>query len=217
MTSAKSEDVPVGDFDKVLVAAGRVPATADLGLEKAGVKADGKGFIPVDEEMRTNVKNIYAAGDVLSTPMLAHVASAEGEVAAMSAAGKEALKIDYSSVPNAVYTRLQAASVGLTEEKAKAVGMDVSAGKQFFKANGKAVVSCETEGFIKIVAENKTRKIVGAHILGVNATELIHEFALAKRKGLTVDDIADTVHAHPTFSESAVDAARSVFGKPIHG
>jgi dihydrolipoamide dehydrogenase len=217
LTSGKIENISLGDFDKVLIAAGRVPFTEGFGLEKAGIKTDEKGFIPVDDMMRTNIKNIYAAGDVVATPMLAHMASAEGELAALSAAGKDAPKIDYSSVPNAVYSHIQTASVGFTEEKAKAVGIDVSVGKQFFKSNGKAVVSSETEGFIKIVAEKATRKIVGVHILGVNATEIIHEFILAKRKGLTVDDISGTVHAHPTFSESAVDAARSVFERPVHG
>ena len=217
VTSAGPSDINAGDFGLVLVSVGRAPSTSGMGLERAGVKTDEKGFIPVDGAMRTNVENIYAAGDVLSTPMLAHMASAEGEVAAMAALGKNPKEIDLSSVPNAVYTDIQAASVGFTEQAARESGIEFSIGKHFFKANGKAVVNMETEGFIKVLAENGTRKIIGAHILGVNATEMIHEFALAKRKHLTVDDIYETVHAHPTFSESAIDAARSVFGKPVHG
>jgi dihydrolipoamide dehydrogenase len=217
VTSSDPSDIKAEDFDVVLVSVGRVPSTSGIGLEKAGIKTDEKGFIPVDGVMCTNVENIYAAGDVLSTPMLAHMASAEGEVAAMSALGKDPEEIDLSSVPNAVYGDIQAASVGFTEQAAREKGIEFSIGKQFFKANGKAVVDRATEGFIKVLAENATRKIIGAHILGVNATEMIHEFALAKRKGLTVDDIYETVHAHPTFSESAIDAAKSVFGKPVHG
>lgn len=217
LTSSGPSDFKVEDFDMVLVSVGRAPSTSGLGLERAGVKTDEKGFIPVDGSMCTNVDNIYAAGDVLSTPMLAHMASAEGEAAAMSVLGKDPGTIDLSAVPNAVYSDIQAASVGLTEQAAGEKGIDFSIGKQFFKANGKALVNSQAEGFIKVLAENGTRRIIGAHILGVNATEIIHEFALAKRKHLTVDDIYGTVHAHPTFSESAIDAAKSVFGKPVHG
>lgn len=203
-------------FDKVIVSVGRRPNTSGLGLEKAGVQLDDKGFVIVDKEMRTSVQNIFAAGDVLETPMLAHVASSEGEVAAEVAAGKDAEPIDLGAVPNAVYTHVPAASVGMTEEKAKEAGIDYSVGKQFFKANGKAVATGETEGFIKVIADNATHKVLGAHIIGHEATELIHEFVLAKKAGILVDDIEKMVHAHPTFSETAMDACRSVFGKAIN-
>lgn len=212
---------PEGDvaavFDKVIVSVGRVPATASLALEKAGISVDDRGFIPVDGMMRTSAGNIYAAGDVVRTPMLAHVASAEGEVAAEDAAGHGPKPIEYDSVPSAMYGEVQTSGVGLTEEKVKAAGIDHSTGKQFFKANGRAVVNGQAEGFIKVIADANTRELLGAHIIGYEAAELIHEFVVAKKSGLTVDDIAQTVHAHPTFSETAVDACRAVFGKAIHG
>ncbi len=218
VAAIKSGDNDIKEkYDIVLVSVGRVPLTRELGLKAAGVTSDEKGFIPVDENMRTNVKNIYAAGDVVASPMLAHVASAEGEVAAGAVAGKSVDPLDFGAIPNAVYTRVQVASVGMTEEEIKDKGLKYSTGKEFFKANGKAVVTSETEGFIKVLADPDSHKILGAHIIGHNATDLIHEFVVAKRKGLTVDDIADTVHAHPTFSESAAEACRAVFGKPLHG
>ena len=204
-------------FDIVLISVGRKPSTSGLGLDRIGVKVDAEGYILVDEHMKTNIENVYAAGDVVRTPMLAHLAAFEGELAAESAGGEVPREIDYSSVPNAVYTQVQVASVGITEKEAKEKGLDFSKGKQFFKSNGKAVISSETEGFIKILADNSAQKILGVHIIGTIATELIHEFVLAKRKGLTVEDIERTVHAHPTFSEAAVDAAKSVSDKPIHG
>ncbi|MGB2660903.1 MAG: dihydrolipoyl dehydrogenase [Candidatus Omnitrophota bacterium] len=203
--------------EKILVAVGRVPATSGIGLEEIGVKTDEHGYIPVDFNMRTVAENIYAAGDVLWTPMLAHAAYAEGEAAAEAAAGNQPEAIDYTCVPNAVYSDVQAASVGITEEEAKAEDLPYKTGKQLFKASGKAVINSETEGFIKIIADDVTHKILGAHIVGSEAAELIHEFVLAKKAGLTVEEIEKTVHAHPTFSETAIDACRSVFGKPLHG
>ncbi|MFC1644223.1 FAD-dependent oxidoreductase, partial [Candidatus Omnitrophota bacterium] len=204
-------------YKMVLVSVGRTPATSGIGLEEAGVRTDDKGFIPVDALMRTNVENIYAAGDVLRSPMLAHMAYAEGEAAAESAAGRSLEPIDYSSVPNAVYTAPQVASVGMTEEKARAENIDIAVGKQFFKTSGKAVVTFETEGFIKVIAESNTHKLLGVHIIGSEATELVQEFVVAKKAGLVVEDIETAIHAHPTLSETAVDACKAVFGKPIHG
>ncbi len=204
-------------FGAVLVSIGRTPATSGIDPEKAGVKTDDSGYIPVDAKMRTNVENIYAAGDVLRTPMLAHVAYAEGELAAEAAAGGDTGPIDYGCVPNVVYTEVQVASVGMTEEEARSKNIDFAAGKQFFRANGRAVVNLETEGFIKVIADRNSRTLLGAHIIGYEASELIHEFALAKKAGLSVEDIAKTIHAHPTFSETAVDACKAVFGKAIHG
>ncbi|MGB3113428.1 MAG: dihydrolipoyl dehydrogenase [Candidatus Omnitrophota bacterium] len=217
LTLSSVSDVLLEDFEVCIAAVGRTPATGDIGLEKAGVETDEKGYINVDSRMRTNVENIYAAGDCIATPMLAHVASAEGEVAAEAAAGGDPAAIDYDSVPNAVYSAVQVASVGITEEEAKEKNMDYAVGKQFFKANGKAVINKQTEGFIKVIADAETHELFGVHIIGHHATELIHEFVLAKRAGLTVEDIEKTVHAHPTFSETAVDACKAVFGKPIHG
>ncbi len=204
-------------YEKVLVAVGRVPATFDIGLDKAGVDTDEKGYIRVDADMRTNAGHIYAAGDVINSPMLAHVAYAEGEAAAEAAAGKKPEPVDYGSIPNAVYSDIKAASVGMNEEQLRSGNIEYRAGKQFFRANGRAVANSETEGFIKVLAHPGTHRLLGAHIVGHGADELIHEFALAKRAGLTVEAIAGTVHAHPTFSETAAETCRSVFGKPIHG
>lgn len=214
---ADKEGEHAGEYDLVLVAIGRVPSVLSLELARAGVKTDKDFFIPVNRSMRTNIENIYAAGDVVRSPMLAHVASAEGEVAAIAAAGKVPEPIDYTAVPNAVYTEVQVASVGMTEEEAVKNGVNYAAGKHFFKANGMAVVTGETEGFIKIIAEKDTYRILGAHILGHKATELVHEFVLAKQKGLSAKDIVHMVHAHPTLSEGALEAARAVLGAAIHG
>jgi len=206
-----------GKYEMVLVSIGRTPATSGIGLEQIGVKTEDGGYIPVDSRMRTNVENIYAAGDVLRTPMLAHMAYAEGETAAEAAANHNPEPIDYSSVPNVIYTDVQVASVGMTEEEAGSENVDYTAGKHFFKANGRAAISSQTEGFIKVIADNSTRRLLGVHIIGYEAAELIHEFIVAKRAGLSVEEIGKTIHAHPTFSETAVDACRAVFGKPIHG
>ncbi|MCK5451431.1 MAG: dihydrolipoyl dehydrogenase [Candidatus Omnitrophica bacterium] len=205
------------NFDAVLVSIGRKPNVSTIKPENAGIKIDEKGYIPVDKEMRTNVDNIFAAGDIIKTPMLAHVAASEGEIAAEAVAGRQTEPIDYTCVPNVVYTEVQIASAGMTEEDALSQSNNISVGKQFFRANGKAVVDQKTDGFIKVIADKDTRKILGIHIIGYEAGELVHEFVVAKKAGLTVEDIEHTVHAHPTFSEISVDACKSVFGKPIHG
>lgn len=205
-----------GGFECVLVAAGRKPNTEGLGLEKAGVKTEG-GFITTDERMRTSVKNIYAVGDVLNTPMYAHVAYKEGIVAAEDISGEKGETIDYDTIPHVIFSEPQAAGVGLTESEAVEKGCDIAVSKHFFRANSKAVINRSDEGFIKVIADKKTRKLLGVYIVGEDATEIIHEFVLAKSAGLTVDDIAKAVHAHPTLSEITSDAAKAVFGKSIHG
>jgi dihydrolipoamide dehydrogenase len=167
--------------------------------------------------MRTSVKNIYAVGDVLNTPMYAHVAYKEGIIAAEEIAGIKGEKIDYNNIPHVIFSAPQVAGVGFTELQAKEEGYDTAVSKHFFKANSKAVIDHSDEGFIKIIADKKSRKLLGVYIIGEGATEIIHEFILAKSAGMTVDDIAKIVHAHPTLSEIASDAAKSVFGKPIHG
>ncbi|MBL7073131.1 MAG: dihydrolipoyl dehydrogenase [Candidatus Omnitrophica bacterium] len=204
-------------YDIVLVSIGRVPSSAHLSLENAGVRVEKNLFIPVDKFMCTNVKNIFAAGDVIDTPMLAHTAQAEGEIAAKAAALQKPRSLNYGLVPHVVYSAPQAASVGMTEEDALGKKMEVEIGKQFFRSNGLAQVASETDGFVKIIADKKTRLILGAHILGYNASELIHEFVVAIASGLSADKLAETVHAHPTFAETAQDAARDVFGRSIHG
>lgn len=217
LTSSQVDSKKAKEYDTVLVSIGRSPNTSGLALAKAGVEVDGEGFIFASVNMRTSTENIYAAGDVVNTPMLAHVASAEGEIAAEAASGKMPEPVDYSLVPNAVYTEVQVASLGITEEEASSKGANFAAGKQFFKSCGKAVLSSETEGFIKVIADKDSRKLLGVHIVGHEATELIHEFVIAKKAGLTTGEIAKAVHAHPTLSETAVDACRAVFDKPIHG
>ncbi|MFA6636310.1 MAG: dihydrolipoyl dehydrogenase [Candidatus Omnitrophota bacterium] len=215
ITSQKADGTVEGEYDIVLVSVGRIPSTSDLKIARTGIIPDDKGYIPVNGEMQTNIKGLYAAGDVVPGPMLAHVAQAEGELAAFSAAGRAAKPLDYSSIPNAVYSCVQAASVGFTEKQAAEAGRDVIAGKSFFKANGKAVAVGEYDGFVKIIADAKTHIILGAHIVGHLATEIINEFAIARRLALTVDDIAGTVHAHPTFSESASSAAKDIIFKKL--
>jgi len=205
----------IQDCDKVLVSTGRIPSTSSLGLENVGVKVDDQGFIPVDDGMRTNIENIYAAGDVVPTPMLANVAFVEGEVAAYSAAGQASEPIDYDSVPNVVYTEVQVASIGLTEEQIMARNMNYSIGKQPFVGTFKSSITSEREGFIKVIAEKDTGKLLGVHILAVEAAEMIQGFIIAKNAGLTVRDIAKTIPPNPTFSESVVDACKSVFGRTV--
>ena len=204
------------EFECILVATGRQPNTDGIGLEAIGVKVKD-GFITVDDRMRTSVKNIYAVGDVLNTPMYAHIAYKEGIIAAEEIAGIKGEMIDYENTPHVVFSEPPAAGVGITEAEAKEKGCDVAVSKHFFKANSKAVIDHSDEGFIKVIADRKSRKLLGVYIIGEGATEIIHEFILAKSACLTVDDIAKMVHAHPTLSEIACDAAKAVFGKPIHG
>ncbi|MEW6009264.1 MAG: dihydrolipoyl dehydrogenase [Candidatus Omnitrophota bacterium] len=204
------------EFEYVLVCVGRSPNTENLGLEKIGLTLE-KGFIKVNEKMQTSVDNIYAIGDCINSPMLAHVASVEGILAAEIIAGLKSEPIDYSSIPSVVYSQFEAASVGLTEELAREKGLDVVICKHFFKSCPKALLLHKDDGFVKIIADKKTFKIIGVHIAGIGASELIHEFVLAKANNLRLQDIAKTTHAHPSLSEIVVDAAKSVFDKPIHG
>jgi dihydrolipoamide dehydrogenase len=169
----------------------------------------------VDGRMQTTIENIYAAGDAIPTPMLANVAFVEGEIAALSAAGQAPEPIDYASVPNVVYTDVQVASVGLTEEQVIAKNMNYSVGKQLFVGTFKSSITSEREGFIKVIAENNTGKLLGAHILAVEAAELIQGFIIVKKCGLTVQDIVKIIPPNPTFSESVVDACKSVFGRTV--
>ncbi len=213
----KTKDSKINkEFECVLLCVGRLPNTQKLGLEDIGVILE-KNFILVNDKMQTNINNIYAIGDCINSPMLAHVASAEGILAAEDISGKRPKPIDYTSIPSAVYSAFQAASVGLTEAAARDKGIDIVVAKQAYMSCGKAVLLHKNEGFIKIIAEKRTGKIIGVHITGHEASELIHEFVVAKSNNLRVQDIAHTIHAHPTLSELAVDAAKAVFDKPIHG
>lgn len=205
--------------DVVLVAVGVAPNSADIGLEAAGVQTDKRGFIPVDDHMRTNVPGVYAIGDVTGKLMLAHVASDMGIVAAEHAAGHETRPIkdaDYAFMPRCTYCKPQVASLGYTEAQAKERGYEIKVGKFPFVASGKALGLNEKEGFVKIIADAKYGEILGAHMVGPEVTELLPELALARTWELTAEEIAHTVHAHPTLSEALMEAAHAVAGQAIH-
>jgi dihydrolipoamide dehydrogenase len=202
------------DVDWILSTVGRRPNSEGLGLEKIGVKVE-KGFIVVDEKRRTNVPHVYAIGDVAGQPMLAHKASREGIVAAEVIAGLPA-EADYRCVPAVIFTDPEIASVGMTEAEAKAKGYEPVVGKFPFTANGRALSINEAEGFAKVVADKKTDLVLGVHIVGPEASELIAEGTLAIEMAARVEDIAATIHAHPTLPEAVMEAAEAVHGLAIH-
>jgi dihydrolipoyl dehydrogenase len=202
------------EADVVLVAIGRVPFTEGLGLEALGVKKDNRGRIVIDEHFRTNVADIYAIGDVVPGPMLAHKAEDEGVAAAEIIAG-QAGHVNYEVIPNVVYTFPQIASVGKTEEELKAAGIAYQVGKFPFTANARARANLATEGFVKILADAKSDRVLGVHILGADAEAMIAEAAMAMEFGASSEDIARTCHAHPTLSEAVREAALAVSKRAI--
>jgi len=201
--------------DAVLVAVGRKPYSEKLGLDAAGIQKDAKGFVQIDATFHTSQPHIFAIGDLVEGSMLAHKASEEGIAVAELIAGHRPL-VDYLAIPNVAYTHPEAAAVGLTEEEAKSRGVSYRAASFPFKANSRARCTGEEEGFVKILAEEKSRKLLGVHILGAHASELIAEATLALAARLTADELADTCHAHPTLSEAIKEAALSLFKAPIH-
>jgi dihydrolipoamide dehydrogenase len=203
------------EADVVLVAIGRVPYTEGLGLAEAGVKTDERGRVAVDAHYRTNVAGIYAIGDVIAGPMLAHKAEDEGVAAAEIIAGK-AGHVNYDVIPNVVYTFPEIASVGKTEEELKAAGTAYNTGKFPFTANGRAKANHQTEGFVKILADAKTDRVLGVHIVGSDAGNMIAEAAVAMEFGAAAEDIARTCHAHPTLPEAVKEAALAVAKRAIH-
>ncbi|KAL0457537.1 UNVERIFIED_CONTAM: Dihydrolipoyl dehydrogenase, mitochondrial [Sesamum latifolium] len=203
------------EADVVLVSAGRVPFTAGLELDKIGVQTDKAGRILVNERFATNVPGVYAIGDVIPGPMLAHKAEEDGVACVEYIAGKEG-HVDYDLVPGVVYTHPEVASVGKTEEQVKTLGVDYRVGKFPFLANSRAKAIDDAEGVVKILAEKETDKILGVHIMAPNAGELIHEAVLALQYGASSEDIARTCHAHPTMSEAVKEAAMATYDKPIH-
>jgi dihydrolipoamide dehydrogenase len=203
------------EADIVLVAIGRVPYSSDLGLDAIGVKRDSRGRVIVDPHYRTNVAGIYAIGDVIAGPMLAHKAEEEGVAAAEIIAG-QAGHVNYEVIPNVVYTVPEIASVGKTEEELKAAGVAYSAGKFPFTANARARANLATEGFVKILADAKTDRVLGVHILGPDAETMIAEAAIAMEFGASSEDIARTCHAHPTLSEAMKEAALAVAKRAIN-
>lgn len=211
-TGDKIEEIPC---DKVLVAVGRKPLTANLGLSEAGIGLDERGRIPVDMNYETNVDGIYAIGDLVAGPMLAHKAMEEGVVFAERLAG-QASQVDYEFIPGIVYTWPEAASVGKTEEELKNEDIPYAAGKFPFAANGRARCMDETDGFVKVLAHRDTGRVLGVHILGPRASEMIAEAVTVISYGGSAQDIALTFHAHPTLSEAMKEAALDVEKRAIH-
>ncbi len=194
----------------VLTAVGRVPNTKQLKLENIGISLDKRNFIMVDKNMQTSVSKIYAVGDVVNSPLLAHVAFEEARLAVDSILDKVVKYINYENIPNVVYLNPEIASVGLTEEEIKDRNFEYKVGKCFYKSNGRAIVSKKEEGFIKVIADKESEKILGVHIIGAGASEIIHEYAVAKQNGVSIKELSKTVHAHPTLSEMAVDVSESL-------
>jgi len=207
------QGVSVLEADKVLVSVGRRPVTKGLGLEKIGAAMD-RSRIKTDGKMETSVKGVYAIGDCTSPIMLAHVASREGEVAAENIMGHP-VEMDYKTVPSAVYTSPEIASVGLTEKEAAEKGLRVKVGRFPLMANGKSIIMNEMDGMVKYVVDEKYDEILGVHIIGPRATDLIVEGALALRLEATVDEILTTVHAHPTVGEALLEGAMAVRGLAV--
>jgi len=201
--------------DVVLVAIGRVPCTEGLGLSEAGVETDKRGRVVVDGHYRTNVPGIYAIGDVIEGPMLAHKAEEEGVAVAEILAG-QAGHVNYGVIPAVIYTAPEVASVGNSEDELKAAGVAYNVGKFPFTANGRAKANQQTEGFVKILADAKTDRVLGVHIIGVNASELIAEGAVLMEFGGSAEDLARTCHAHPTLSEAVKEAALAVDKRAVH-
>jgi dihydrolipoamide dehydrogenase len=198
-----------------LVSVGRMPYTADLGLSKIGVETDAKGYIVTDQQMKTNVEGVYAIGDVRGQPLLAHKASKEGIVAAEVIAGLPTAA-DWKGIPWAIFTDPEIAGVGLTEKAAVEAGLQVKRSRFSFAALGRALVAGETEGFVRIVSDAKTGLVLGVQIVGPEASNLISEAALAIEMGATVEDIALTIHPHPTLPEALMETAEAAAGRPIH-
>ncbi len=199
----------------LLVAVGRAPVSAGIGLEEQGIATD-RGYIEVNERMQTAVPHIYAIGDVVATPWLAHVASSEGILAAEHMAGQEVRPIDYDRVPSCTYCEPEVASVGLSEAAARERGYDVVTGKFPFSALGKAAILRRTAGFVKVVRETRYDELLGVHILGAHATDLIAEACVALQVESTTEELFRTMHAHPTLSEAVMEAAHAAFGHSIH-
>ena len=206
---AKGGTAETLDADVVLVSIGRVPYTEGLGLKEAGVALDERGRVTVDDHFATNVKGIYAIGDVIRGPMLAHKGEDEGIAVAEILAG-QAGHVNYDAIPNVVYTMPEIASVGKTEEELKAAGVAYNAGKFPFTANGRAKANQQTDGFVKILADAKTDRVLGVHIIGSDAGNMIAEAVIAMEFGASAEDIARSCHAHPTLPEAVKEAALAV-------
>ncbi|MHB8876492.1 MAG: dihydrolipoyl dehydrogenase [Myxococcaceae bacterium] len=215
VTMKVGDQTQVLEAELLLSAVGRAPVTGDIGLEKTNITLD-RGFIKTDPFMRTTEPNVYAIGDIVPTPMLAHLASVEGILAVEHLAGKDPQPVNYDRVPSATYCYPEVASVGLSEKKARERGYDVKTGIFPFSANNKAAISEEGQGMTKIVSDKKFDEVLGVHIIGPHATELLAEACVALRLETTTEDLARTIHAHPTLSENMREAAEATLGHPIH-
>jgi len=211
----EDDEEKVLEAERALIAIGVQPNTKDIGLETVGVKTE-RGSIVVDEAMRTSISGVYAIGDVTGKMALAHVASTQGIIAVETIAGEDPRPLDYDAVPRCTYCHPQVASFGLSETQATEEGYDIKVGTFPFRPNGKALALGEREGFVKIIADETTGEILGAHMVGPEVTELLPELVAARTWELTPEEIARTVHAHPTLSEALMEAAHGVFGEPLH-
>ncbi len=211
---AKGEEVKI-EADYVLVTVGRRPNTDEIGLEGLGLNMTDRGLIEVDKQCRTNIPNIYAIGDIVDGPQLAHKASYEAKIAAEAISGEKS-EVDYMAIPAVCFTDPELATVGLNEKQAKDEGYDVISGKFPFAANGRALSLDATEGFVKLVGRKEDGLLLGAQIVGENASDMIAELGLAIEAGMTLEDISMTIHAHPTLGEISMEAAEVALGKPIH-
>jgi dihydrolipoamide dehydrogenase len=211
----KGGDAQTIEANAVLVSTGRKPYTDGLGLKEAGVEVDDRGRVAINDHWQTNVEGIYAIGDVVKGAMLAHKAEDEGIAVAEILAG-QAGHVNYDAIPSVVYTQPEVASVGKTEEELKAAGVEYKSGKFPFTANGRARAMLHTDGFVKILADKTTDRVLGVHILGYGAGEMIHEATVLMEFGGSSEDLARTTHAHPTMSEAVREAALATFAKPIH-
>jgi dihydrolipoamide dehydrogenase len=216
VTLSQGEKTWTQEASMLLCAIGRAPVTQDVGLNSIGITADAGGYIPVDACMRTQVPSVYAIGDIVRTPQLAHIASAEAILAIDHLAGKHAEPLNYLHTPSCTYCDPEVASVGLTEHAAKEKGYQVKVGKFPFSALGKARIMGQPEGFVKIVTESRYDEILGVHIIGPRATDLIAEACVALRLECTATELAHTIHAHPTLPEAVLEAAHAAVSRPIH-
>jgi dihydrolipoamide dehydrogenase len=202
--------------DKVLVAAGRAPVIENVGVKELGIKLTERGFIHIDDRFQTSLKGVYAIGDVTGNQMLAHKGSREGHVLADLLGGQKTHPVNYKNIPSCTYCHPEVASIGLTEQQCKEQKLEYKVGKFPFSANGRARTAGETEGFVKIIRGAKYGEILGAHIVGAHATELIHELVVARENEYTVEEIDLAIHAHPTLSEAIAEAVLDSMGKMLH-
>jgi dihydrolipoamide dehydrogenase len=209
----KGEEVV--EAEVVLSAVGITPNTEGIGLEEMGIAVEN-GRIKVDEFYRTNVEGVYAIGDIIATPALAHVASAEGITCVEKIAGHHPDPINYNNIPGCTYTNPEVSSVGLTEAKAREAGYEIKVGKFPFSASGKASASGQKEGFVKLVFDAKYGELLGAHMIGGNVTEMIAEMVVAKKLEITGHELIKAIHPHPTMSEAIMEAAAAAYGEVIH-